>query len=200
MKTNYLLLIAALLLTLSGCTLLAPSEPTLQTLIPPTETTAPAAEATQTETPQPAAPTAETTTASGMLDFPIVLIDGTTVRLRDFTGQPVMLLFFSVHCGHCHNESQHLEAIYQEYKAQGFTILAAEVSGAVETDLQDFADEYGITFPLGSDPNDAFAIYMGVTGVPHNFLIDASGSVVDEMRGFSSAEELRSEIETFLGD
>lgn len=133
-----------------------------------------------------------------ILDFPIALITGETTSLREHQGKTVLLVFFSVHCGHCHNESSHLEAIYQEYKEQDFTILSAEVSGADPTALADFAAQYGITYPLGADPDAQFARYMEVTGVPHNLLIDRNGTVAGVIRGFSNAQNLRTEIEKLL--
>lgn len=133
-----------------------------------------------------------------LLDFPIELITGDTTSLREYQNKTILLVFFSVHCGHCHNESSHLEAIYQDYKDQGFVIISAEVSGADATALQDFADEYGITFPLGADQEAKFARYMEVTGVPHNVLLDADGNVASVIRGFRDEETLRSSIETLL--
>jgi peroxiredoxin len=135
-----------------------------------------------------------------IFNFPISLINGETVTLSDYQGKTIMLVFFSVHCGHCHNESSHLEAIYQDYKDQNFIIISAEVSGADTADLQNFADEYGITFPLGADEGAEFARYMEVTGVPHNLLIDADGNIASIMRGFSDEESLRSSIELQLGN
>jgi peroxiredoxin len=146
--------------------------------------------------------TSEPVTAENetLLDFPIQLIDGSTTNLRAHQGQTVLLVFFSVNCGHCHNESSHLEAMYQEFKDQDFIILSAEVSGAAEDKLQEFAGEYSISFPLGADSNAQFARYMGVSGVPHNFLIGPDGNVINEVVGFRDEATLRDVIKEALSN
>ena len=134
------------------------------------------------------------------LDFPITLLNGETTTLRDHQGKTVLMVFFSVNCGHCHNEASHLEAIYQEYKDQGFIIIASEVSGADLATIKEFADEYEITFPIGYEPEYLFAQSMEVTGVPHNVLFGTHGEIATVMRGFSDADALRSSIELHLGN
>lgn len=141
---------------------------------------------------------AEAPEDEAILDFPIVLITGETTTLRDYQGKTVLVVFFSVNCGHCHNESSHLESIYQNYLEQDFIIISAEVSGADQTALTEFAEQYAITYPLGADTNAQFARYMEVTGVPHNLLIDPTGNVAGVVRGFTSEEDLRAAIEALL--
>ncbi|MEE4195340.1 MAG: redoxin domain-containing protein [Anaerolineae bacterium] len=162
-------------------------------------TETPVPETIPSETPVKQEASSETKQAD-FLDYPITLINGETTTLRDHQGQTVLLVFFSVHCGHCHNESSHLEAIYQDYKDQNFIIISAEVSGADLDTITGFADEYEITFPIGMDNGAQFAYFMDVTGVPHNLLIDKDGNVASVIRGFSNEESLRSSIELQLGN
>ncbi len=162
-------------------------------------TQTPVPKSTSSETPEQEEISSETEQA-GFLDFPITLINGETTTLRDHQGSTVLLVFFSVHCGHCHNESAHLEAIYEDYKDQNFIIISAEVSGADLDTISGFADEYEITFPIGMDEGAQFAYFMEVTGVPHNLLIDEDGNVASIIRGFSNEESLRSSIELQLGN
>ena len=109
-----------------------------------------------------------------------------------------MMLFFSVQCGHCHNEAQHLEELFQTYQEQGFIIVAFEVSLADYETVTGFAQEYGLTFPVLSDADRSLAYQMGVTGVPANYFINANGEIADQVIGFREPEALQTAIESLL--
>lgn len=193
MKTNISLLLVLILasLMLSNCMVIADLiEDSKQS------TASPNADAQDQPDSLQNAPAGDT---PPYLDFPITLLDGETT-LRDHQGKTVLMVFFSVNCGHCHNEASHLEAIYQEYKDQGFIIIASEVSGADLATIKEFADQYEITFPIGYEPEYLFARSMEVTGVPHNVLFGTHGEIATIMRGFSDADSLRSSIELHLGN
>ncbi len=114
-------------------------------------------------------------------DFTLPLLTGGTLRLSDFLGQPVLLVFFTPTCGGCQTEAPLLETIYQRYReSDNFLVIGVGYVGQNgEGALQEFVQENGITYPVAIDTS-ATKIYQnyGVSTVPHNFFFNKEGNIV----------------------
>jgi len=87
-----------------------------------------------------------------------------------------------------------LQALYQKYGGEDFTILAVEVSGALEAGKKLLADNrYTFTALAGSW---AMAKELfGVTGTPTDFLIDEQGRIIFKHVGYGTGHEETLEAE-----
>jgi len=131
-------------------------------------------------------------------DFELVSDAGTTVRLSDLRGKPVVLYFYPKDdTPGCTVESCEFRDAYDVFRDRGAEILGVSPDG--EKSHQKFKSKYGLPFPLLADPEhtaaEAYGVwvekkmmgkrYMGIDR--STFLIDSDGNVAKAMRGIKPA-------------
>ena len=87
-------------------------------------------------------------------DFTLQTIDGQTVTLSALRGKPVIVNFWASWCIPCREEFPLLVGAYQQYSEQGLQIVGVIHDDGPQT-ATDFAKQYGATWPLVLDPNEA---------------------------------------------
>ena len=117
-------------------------------------------------------------------DFSLKSIDGTEYSLSKLLKRgPVFVSFFKVSCPVCQFTFPFLERLYKRYGSKDVTFLGISQDNARAT--KEFADEYGVTFPIVLDAKGYPASNAyGLTNVPTSFLIDTDGSVKIASHGF----------------
>jgi len=131
-------------------------------------------------------------------DFELVSDEGTTVRLSDLRGKPVVLYFYPKDdTPGCTTESCEFRDAYDVFRERGAEILGVSPDG--EKSHQKFKSKYGLPFPLLADPDHVAAEAYGVWGERKfagkkymgidrsTFLIDSDGNVAKAMRGIKPA-------------
>ncbi len=133
-------------------------------------------------------------------DFELQTLDGSTMRLSDLRGQPIIVNMWTSWCPPCKREMPAFQRVYQEYEPRGLVILA--VNGIQEDNLEDvrlFVDNNTLTFPiLLDDRREVFSIYQ-VTALPTTFFVDSQGVIRKVVIGAVSEPLLRSQVEEMLG-
>ncbi|MGZ9226185.1 MAG: peroxiredoxin family protein, partial [Anaerolineales bacterium] len=82
-------------------------------------------------------------------DFELETSMGETMKLSDVRGQAVLVNLWATWCPPCREEMQTIETVYQEYKAQGFTVLAVNMIYQDDpTAIMPFVQEQRLTFPI----------------------------------------------------
>ena len=104
-------------------------------------------------------------------------LDGGSFDLATHTEQPVLLYFWASWCVPCRTEAPLVQRLWREYEAKGYAFVGMNIWDA-ETDAQKFARDFGLTFPLVRDPQNAVYLDYGVETLPMAFLI-RPGLVVD---------------------
>jgi thioredoxin-dependent peroxiredoxin len=131
-------------------------------------------------------------------DFELVSDEGTTVRLSDLRGRPVVLYFYPKDdTPGCTTESCEFRDAYDVFRERGAEILGVSPDG--EKSHQKFKSKYGLPFPLLADPDHVAAEAYGVWGERKfmgkkymgidrsTFLIDSDGNVAKAMLGIKPA-------------
>ena len=115
-------------------------------------------------------------------DFTLPLFDGTTLRLADLRGRPVLVDFWASWCVPCREEAATLEQVWQSYHATDLLFIGVSVQDR-EVAAQDFLEEFAITYPNGRDADGRISIDYGLMGVPEKFLINRQGQIVRKLVG-----------------
>ena len=105
-------------------------------------------------------------------DFDLLMMDGTTLNIKELRGKVVMLQFTASWCGVCRQEMPHIESeIWQRHK-------------------DEFAKAIPVTYPLTLDPKgERFALFCEKgAGVTRNIILDREGRIIMLTRLYDEAE------------
>lgn len=122
-------------------------------------------------------------------DFTLQDQAGNEVTLSDSFGQPLLLYFWTTWCPPCQAELPVIEATYQEYKDQGFRVLAVNVQEQ-PAQVQTFIQESGLTLPTVLDETGAVAKRYRVRGLPTSFFVNPQGAITAVQVGAMSPQVL----------
>lgn len=123
--------------------------------------------------------------------------------LYNYWGRVILLDISACWCAPCQAEAAQLEALYQQYKNQGFIILTVLIEDATggQPDAADcayWADTYGLTFPVLYDVNYSVWYLFNTTNyIPLNLIIDRNMIIRYKDTGYFETE-IRSMIESLL--
>jgi peroxiredoxin len=109
-------------------------------------------------------------------DFTSTLLDGTTISLSDYRGKIVLVNFWATWCGPCRVEMPEFQRIYTERETDDFVVLAVNLMETPEQ-IQAYAEELGLTFPIAFDPNGEHNLLFNVLAYPTTYVLDAEGII-----------------------
>ncbi len=113
-------------------------------------------------------------------DFELKTLAGTTLRLSDYKGQPVLVNFWATWCGPCRAEFPDFQRAFTDNAAE-LIIIGVNHTAADQVELvDDFVAEMGATFPIVLDENGETIKLYRVLGLPTSVFIDRNG-VVNEI-------------------
>ena len=140
---------------------------------------------------------------SPMPDFTVVTIDGSVFSLSQAleTKDLVMINLWATWCPPCRSEFPYMQKAYQKYQDR-IEIIALSVE---ETDtaekLTAFANQYGLTFPLGSDSETYLGYFFSVEFIPTTVIVDRFGNIAHIGVGaMSSVKDFTQLFDFFLSD
>lgn len=116
-------------------------------------------------------------------DVSFPLFDGTTFSMADHfatDGRPVVLNFWASWCFPCRTEMPEFSEVAEENPDVAFIGVAVDDA---ESSAGEFAEEIGVSYPLGFDEAGAVASSYPYIGLPTTFLIGADGVVTHQIQG-----------------
>lgn len=133
-------------------------------------------------------------------DFTLKTASGETYILSQLKGQAVLVNVWATWCPPCKAEMPAIEKMYNEYKEQGFIVLA------VNSTFQDnpleivpFTKEYNLTFPILLDETSDVSRAYQVRSLPSSYFINRQGIITEVVIGGPMSETLlRTRIEEAL--
>jgi peroxiredoxin len=133
-------------------------------------------------------------------DFELNTPEGETVRLSDLRGQAVLVNLWATWCPPCRAEMQSIEKVYQEYRDEGFTVLAVNMTQQDDPSaIMPFVAEQGLTFPILLDETGEVAKAYQMQSLPSSYFIRRDGVINEVVIGGPMSEALlRTRIEDIL--
>ena len=114
-------------------------------------------------------------------------------RDPEYANKPVLLEFWATWCPPCRESIPHLNELHAKYKDRGLVIIGATDESA--SVIRKFQRDTPMDYAVAIDSRGKLNEKMGVDGIPHAFLADASGKIVWDGHPMSLREE---EIEKAL--
>jgi cytochrome c biogenesis protein CcmG/thiol:disulfide interchange protein DsbE len=112
-------------------------------------------------------------------------------------GQVVVINFWGSWCAPCREEAPMLQALYEDYVAQGVIFVGVAVKD-VERDALAYLAEFGITYPNVMDKGGVVEERYRTQGVPETFVIGKDGVVREFFFARPRESDLRQAIEEAL--
>lgn len=130
-------------------------------------------------------------------DFQLSSLDGQTISLSDFRGNPVLLNFWATWCGPCQYEMPFLQELYEdeEWSQKGLVILTVDI-GEHPAKVKYFVEGLSLSFMVLLDIDQDVALKYNIRAIPTTFFIDKDGIIQETKIG---AFTDKAEIEKRLG-
>lgn len=128
---------------------------------------------TASTSPAPAAPVEVGAPAPA---YSAVSMSGDSVSLEALRGRVVLLNVWATWCGPCRKEIPELAAIQSKYRERGLETIGVSVdTEGTDDNIQQFAREFSMSYPVWRDPDERVSSRFRMVGVPATFLIDRQG-------------------------
>jgi peroxiredoxin len=124
-------------------------------------------------------------------------LDGRPIRLADLRGKAVWINFWASWCPPCQYETPTIRSLDQRYRDRGLVVVAIQVQQTVEAG-RDYAERYGLEYPIGSDVTGDFFHLYRVFALPTQFFIDPEGRIRKIVIGPVSEADATTTIESIL--
>jgi len=128
----------------------------------------------------------------------LVDLDGRPVRLGDFAGRPLWIVFWATWCVPCQQEASDILALYHEHEGDGLAVLAIdeqEPSAAVRV----YAREHQLDYAIGLDATAAVKTLYGGVGLPTHLFLDREGVIQDRYIGQMTRELMERRVDAIIG-
>jgi peroxiredoxin len=111
-------------------------------------------------------------------NFTLTATDGNKDTLDDHLGsKPVFLGFLSTECIHCQRMSPIIQRLYVNYSDKVDFIVVISYGASSMSDVQTFANDYGLQCTVLYDKNGKVYDRYGLGGYPTMFIVNKSGKI-----------------------
>lgn len=121
-------------------------------------------------------------------------LDGREIRLGDYAGKPVWVVFWATWCPPCQQETPDIRAVYEANRDAGLVVVAVDVQEPADA-VRGYAQRYGLTYTIGIDGSAAIMRTHGVFGLPTHYFIDRQGVIRDRYFGGLKREQMEQRVE-----
>ena len=106
-------------------------------------------------------------------------------------GNPIVISFWATWCKPCKKELNTIAEVYDEWQDDtGVKLIAISIDDSRSSSkVKPYVNSSGWEYEVYLDPNRDLARSLGVSTVPHTFLLDGDGNIVWEHRGYIEGDE-----------
>jgi thiol-disulfide isomerase/thioredoxin len=105
-------------------------------------------------------------------------LEGDPVSLGELKGEVVLLNVWATWCAPCRKEVPELQALHEAHGDDGLRVIGVTVDDrSAGAEIRRFIDEFGMTYDIWWDPDQAAVTAFEAMGVPLTVLIDEDGRI-----------------------
>lgn len=106
-------------------------------------------------------------------------------------GKPIVISFWATWCKPCKKELNTIAEVYEDWQDEtGVKLIAVSIDDSRSlSKVKPYVNASGWEYEILLDTNKELSRALGVTSVPHTFLIDGKGNIVWEHRGYIDGDE-----------
>ena len=118
-------------------------------------------------------------------DFTLTTLDGKKVQLSELKGKKVIVNFWATWCPPCKAEMPHMQNFYEDFSdEENVEILAVNMTSQdKEESVQNFVQDYELTFPIPLDTEGVVRETYQVLRIPTSYMIDTKGRIQNKIEG-----------------
>jgi peroxiredoxin len=128
----------------------------------------------------------------------LVDLDGNPIRLADFAGRPLWIVFWATWCIPCQQEASHIRAAYHAHRADDLAVLAVDLQEPAAA-VREYIVSHQLDYDIGLDPAAAVKDLYGAWGLPSHFFIDRNGVIRDRYFGQMTRELMEERLRAIIG-
>jgi peroxiredoxin len=125
-------------------------------------------------------------------------LEGKTFTLASHKGKPVIMRFFLLDCPYCKADTPIFNTFYDVHKKQGLEIVYINNNGSNPEEVNDFARELQIDFPVLFDPEGKIAKQYNVKVQPLTLVLSPEHKLLAALLGGVSEAELNELLNQYL--
>ncbi len=122
-------------------------------------------------------------------------LDDRPIRLADFTGRPLWIVFWATWCTPCQQEAVNIRAAYHAHEPDDLAVLAIDVQEPAAA-VRDYVAVHDLDYTIGLDPTAAVMALYAVRGLPSHVFVDRDGVIRTRYAGQMTAELMDIHLET----
>jgi len=120
-------------------------------------------------------------------------IDGKSININSINNNemPIVINFWATWCKPCKKELNNIAEVYDEWQDEtGVKIIAVSIDDTRSmSKVVPYINSVGWEYEVYLDPNGDLKRSMGVSTVPHTFLLNSKKEIVWQHRGYVDGDE-----------
>jgi peroxiredoxin len=110
-------------------------------------------------------------------DFALKDLNDNKVKLSDYKGQNVLLVFSTTWCSYCRKEIPQLKKIYAKYKEKGLEIINIDIQESKDK-VSAYTLKHELPYSVLLDTDAKVASMYRIIGIPTKVLISKDGTII----------------------
>ena len=120
-------------------------------------------------------------------------LDGGNINIQEMenSGKPIVISFWATWCKPCKKELNNIAEVYQDWQEEtGVKLIAISIDDTRSmSKVMPYVNASDWDYEVYLDPNRDLARAMGVSTVPHTFLLNSKNKIVWQHKGYVDGDE-----------